>query len=1106
MKQSKWPILLLYCTLSFTVSTCNQNKSSESTLFNTVPSSLSNITFSNQLTETEDFNIIEYLYFYNGGGVSLGDINNDGLLDIYITGNQVSNKLYLNKGNWQFEDITLKAGVASPGEWKTGVTMVDINGDGLLDIYQCRLGNYKGIKGENELFINQGNLTFTEEAERYGLNFSGFSTQSAFLDYDLDGDLDMYLLNHSVHTEHRLNEASKRNFDDALAGDRFFENIDNTFYPVTNSSGIYSSQLGYGLGIGVSDVNNDGWPDIYISNDFSENDYLYLNNKNKSFTEVLRQSIKHTSRFSMGNDLADYNNDGYIDIVSLDMLPEDEVVIKKSAGEDAYNTYKLKLSLGFGRQFSKNALQLNLGLDENNIPQFAEIAHLAGIAATDWSWASLLADFDNDGWKDLFISNGIQRRPNDMDYINFLASEEMVNNRDVSDKKLYGQMPNGEVSNYFFKNNKDLTFKNVTKNWGINTNSISNGAAYGDLDNDGDLDLVINNINQEATLLNNQSRNTPLSAKNSFINIHFNGLNQNTKGVGAKALVYHDGKMKVQENYPSRGFQSSVPPFIQMGLGDLKEIDSLRVIWPGGKTKLWENIPVNQTLTVNEKDLTELYSYQIPNGIVPYFSTSDDIEFVHKENEFNDFDIAYLLPHKYSTLGPGIAVADVNGDQLEDFYITKAKNGSGGLFFQTKNGKLQRQEQAVFSSFKESEETNVHFFDANKDGFQDLYIGMSGSEWPEGHKNLRDRLLINDGKGNFKDESFRLPAFFQHTGAITSADFDKDGDEDLFIGNHFISGKYGFSSQSYLLINDGKGYFSSLSGKKGVEVSGMVTDAKWVDLDGDSWLDLLIVGEWMPIRIFKNEQGILNEIKNTSLENTSGWWQTIEITDADNDGDSDVILGNQGENTRHQPSKEFPMYLYVSDFDNNGTLDPLITYQSKKGIFPIHSRDELIKQIPSLKKKFVKHEDFAGKTISQILGAEMIRKSNRLEVTLFSSISLENIGNLNFNIKKLPKEAQFTPIYSILATDINGDNLPDLITGGNNEETAPYFGTYDAGRGLVLLGKGDANFSPLSAEKSGINISGQIRDIKKLNLQRTMHLIIGLNDDKALLYKLNPKK
>jgi enediyne biosynthesis protein E4 len=1106
MKQSKWPILLLYSALSLTVSTCNQNKSSESTLFNTVPSSLSNITFSNQLTETEDFNIIEYLYFYNGGGVALGDINNDGLLDIYITGNQASNKLYLNKGNWQFEDITLKAGVASPGEWKTGVTMVDINGDGLLDIYQCRLGNYKGIKGENELFINQGDLTFTEEAERYGLNFSGFSTQSAFLDYDLDGDLDMYLLNHSVHTEHRLNEASKRNFDDALAGDRFFENVDNTFYPVTNSSGIYSSQLGYGLGIGVSDVNNDGWPDIYISNDFSENDYLYLNNKNKGFTEVLNQSIKHTSRFSMGNDLADYNNDGYIDIVSLDMLPEDEVVIKKSAGEDAYNTYKLKLSLGFGRQFSKNALQLNLGLDENNIPQFAEIAHLAGIAATDWSWASLLADFDNDGWKDLFISNGIQRRPNDMDYINFLASEEIVNNPDVSDKKLYGQMPNGEVSNYFFKNNKDLTFKNVTKNWGINTNSISNGAAYGDLDNDGDLDLVINNINQEATLLNNQSRNTPLSAKNSFINIHFNGSTQNTKGIGAKVMVYAHGNKMVQENYPVRGFQSSMPPTLQIGIGETQTIDSLRVIWPGGKTKLWENIPVNKSLTVNEKDLTELYSYQQTNGIVPYFSTSDEIEFVHKENEFNDFDISYLLPHKYSTLGPGIAVADVNGDQLEDFYITKAKNGSGGLFFQTKNGKFQRQEQAAFSSFKESEETNVHFFDANKDGFQDLYIGMSGSEWPEGHKNLRDRLLINDGKGNFKDESFRLPTFYQHTGAITSADFDKDGDEDLFIGNHFISGKYGFSSQSYLLINDGKGHFSSLSEKKGFDVSGMVTDAKWVDLDGDNWPDLLIVGEWMPIRIFKNERGILNEIKNTSLENTSGWWQTIEITDVDNDGDNDVILGNQGENTRHQPSKEFPMYLYVSDFDNNGTLDPLITYQSKKGIFPIHSRDELIKQIPSLKKKFVKHEDFAGKTISQILGAEMIRKSNRLEVTLFSSISLENIGNFNFNIKKLPKEAQFTPIYSILATDINGDNLPDLIIGGNNVDTAPYFGTYDAGRGLVLLGKGGANFSPLSAEKSGLNIFGQIRDIKKLNLQRTMHLIIGLNDDNALLYQFNPKK
>jgi hypothetical protein len=562
----------------------------------------------------------------------------------------------------------------------------------------------------------------------------------------------------------------------------------------------------------------------------------------------------------------------------------------------------------------------------------------------------------------------------------------------------------------------------------------------------------------------------------------------------------------VQENYPVRGFQSSVPPTLQMGLGETQTIDSLRVIWPGGKTRLWENIPVNQTLTINEKDLNELYSYQIQNSMVPFFSASDDIEFVHKENEFNDFDISYLLPHKYSTLGPGIAVADVNGDQLEDFYITNAKNGLGGLFFQTKNGKLERQEQAVFSSFKESEETNVHFFDANKDGFPDLYIGMSGNEWQEGHKNLRDRLLINDGKGNFKDESFRLPAFYQHTGAITSADFDKDGDEDLFIGNHFISGKYGVSAQSYLLVNDGKGHFSPLSEKKGFEVSGMVTDAKWVDLDGDNWLDLLIVGEWMPVRIFKNEQGILNEIKNTSLENTSGWWQTIEIVDLDNDGDSDIILGNQGKNTRHQPSKEFPMYLYVSDFDNNGTLDPLIAYQSKKGIFPIHSRDELIKQIPSLKKKFVKHEDFAGKTISQILGAEMLRKSKRLEVTLFSSISLENIGNFNFNIKKLPKEAQFTPIYSILATDINGDNLPDLIIGGNNVDTAPYFGTYDAGKGLILLGKGDANFSPLSAEKSGLNISGQIRDIKKLNLQRTMHLIIGLNDDNALLYQLNPKK
>ncbi|MEY3321944.1 MAG: hypothetical protein RLZZ417_1527 [Bacteroidota bacterium] len=1106
MKQLKLKHFVLFGTLSLLASHCNQNPGAESALFKTVPSSVSNVRFSNDLVETEDFNIIEYLYFYNGGGVALGDINNDGLLDIYISGNQTNNKLYLNKGNWKFEDITVKAGVESPGAWKTGVTLVDINGDGLLDIYQCRLGNYKGIKGENELFINQGNLTFSEEAENYGLNFSGFSTQTAFLDFDLDGDLDMYLLNHSVHTEHRLNEASKRNYDDALAGDRFFENIDHKFYPITRAAGIFSSQLGYGLGVGVSDLNNDGWPDLYISNDFSENDYLYLNNKNKSFTEVINQSIQHTSRFSMGNDLADFNNDGYIDLVSLDMLPEDEVVLKKSAGEDSYNTYQLKLSLGFGRQFSKNALQLNLGMDENNVPQFAEMAHLAGIAATDWSWASLFADFDNDGWKDLFVSNGIQRRPNDMDYIQFLSSEEMLNNPNLSDRKLYGQMPKGETTNYFFKNNKDLTFKNVTKSWGINENTISNGSAYGDLDNDGDLDLVINNLNQEATLLQNQTRKSNAKTENSFINIKFNGLNGNTKGIGAKALVYHDGKMKVQENYPSRGFQSSVPPFIQMGLGEIKEIDSLRIIWPGGKTKLWESIPVNQTILVNETELKEVYDYRKPSVNIPYLSKGTEIDYIHEENDFNDFDISYLIPHKYSNLGPNIAVADINGDQLEDFYITKAKNSSGGLFFQLKNGQLQKQNQAVFESFKESEETQCLFFDANTDGYKDLYIGNSGSEWPEGHQNLKDRLLINNGKGIFKDESFRIPAFFQHTGAITSADFDKDGDEDLFIGNHFISGKYGFSSKSYLLVNDGKGHFSPLPEKKGFEVSGMVTDAKWVDLDRDNWLDLVIVGEWMPIRIFKNERGILKEILIKSLANTSGWWHTIEIVDIDKDGDSDLILGNQGENTRHTPSPAFPLYLYANDFDKNGTVDPLIAYRHKGGIFPMNSRDELIKQIPGLKKKFVKHKDFAGKTIQQILGKEMLDNSRQLTVQLFSSISMENKGNFDFKIKKLPKEAQFTPIYAIQSLDINGDYFQDIILGGNNMGTAPYFGTYDAGKGLVLLGTGNLNFSPIPIAKSGIHISGQIRDIKKLNLQEKMHLIIGLNDDKPLLYKVNANK
>jgi hypothetical protein len=1106
MKQLKGQHIVFFSALFLLVSTCNQNPGTESALFKKVPSSVSHVRFLNHLVETEDFNIIEYLYFYNGGGVALGDINNDGLVDIYISGNQTNNKLYLNKGNWKFEDISVKAGVESPGAWKTGVTMVDINGDGLLDIYQCRLGNYKGIKGENELFINQGNLTFSEEAKKYGLNFSGFCTQSAFLDFDLDGDLDLYLLNHSVHTEYRINEASKRNYDDAAAGDRFFENRDHKFYSITKSAGIYSSQLGYGLGVGVSDLNNDGWPDLYISNDFSENDYLYLNHKKKGFTEVINHSIQHTSRFSMGNDLADFNNDGLIDIVSLDMLPEDEVVLKKSAGEDSYNTYQLKLGLGFGRQFSRNALQLNLGMDEQHIPQFAEIAPLAGIAATDWSWASLFADFDNDGWKDLFISNGILRRPNDMDYINFLSGEEMANNPNMADKKMYEQMPKGESPNYFFKNNGDLTFKNVSHAWGIKANSISNGAAYGDLDNDGDLDLVINNLNAEATLLQNHSEKSRLQIENSFLCIHFSGSGKNSKGIGAKAMAYSEGKRFVQENYTCRGFQSSVPPYLHIGLGTVKKIDSLRIIWPGGKTALWRELKVNQSLTVYESQLKEFFQYDTPSDRNSFFSKVADLDYAHEENDFNDFDISYLIPHKYSNLGPNIAVADVNGDQLEDLYISKAKNGTCGLFFQVKNGKLENQNQPAFAPFKESEETRCLFFDANNDGHKDLYIGMSGSEWPEGHHRLKDRLLINNGFGYFNDESFRIPNICQHTGTVASADFDRDGDEDLFVGNHFLSGKYGLAPKSYLLINDGFGNFSRFSEKDKFDISGMITDAQWVDLNGDLWLDLILVGEWMPLRIFKNEKGALKEITHESLANTSGWWQTIEIADLDNDGDQDLIFGNQGENTKHPPSPEYPLYLYVADFDRNGTHDPIIAYKNKSGIFPVNTRDELIKQIPALKKKFVKHKDFAGKTIDQIMGKEQLKRSQRLSVQLFSSVILENKGNFDFKINKLPKEAQVTPIYAIQAIDINGDHLQDLILGGNNKETAPYYGTYDAGKGLALKSTGNFNFSPIHAPKSGINISGQIRDIKILILQEKPHLIIGLNDDKPLLYSLNPNK
>ena len=1089
---------------------CQNNRPAP--LFEELPQSKTGVSFSNDLTENEAFNLIEYLYFYNGGGVALGDINNDGLVDIYFSANQKENALYLNRGNWQFENIAQQAGVASPGGWKTGVTMADVNGDGLLDIYQCRLGDYKGVQGRNQLFLNNGDLTFSEQAAAYGLDFEGFSTHSAFLDYDLDGDLDLYLLNHSVHTERSYGRAALRTYEDPKAGDRLYRNDKGHFTPLTREAGIYSSHIGYGLGVGVADVNNDGWPDLYVSNDFSENDYLYLNNGAKTgggpaFREVVQQSIGHTSRFSMGNDLADYNNDGWVDILSLDMLPQDEVVIKRSAGDDPYEIYDLKLKFGYGRQFTRNALQLNTGVREDGTPVFSEIAQVAGVHATDWSWSALFADYDLDGWRDLFISNGIRRRPNDMDYINFISNEEapggLKNNPNLSDKRLVDEMPDGAVPNYFFKNKGDLTFRDVSREWGMDSPTLSNGAAYADLDNDGDLDLVVNHINQAASLYRNGQVERAAPGSSAYLQIVPKGEGPNPFGVGLKAIAYAGDKRWTAENYPSRGFQSSVPPVVHLGLASIQKLDSLRLIWPGGNTQLLRDVPCNQALTVSLADAGQKYTYQqaAPPGLLQALPGLFPAEVQHLENDFNDFNSAFLLPHKLSREGPPIAVADVNGDGLEDIYMGHAAGGSGSLLLQGKNG-LARSPQPVFAPADAREETDCLFFDANGDGFPDLYLVTGGNEENRDPVLLYDRLLLNDGQGRFREQEGRLPAVAQHGSVAVAADLDQDGDQDLFIGGRSVPARYGQAPTSYLLRNDGKGNFSDATAALAPDLGsvGMVSDAHWADLDGDTWPELVLVGEWMPITVFRNEKGKLTRSTPEGLAQSNGWWRCLALADLDGDGDLDIIAGNQGENTRRVPSPKRPLHLYADDYDGNGSLDPILAYTNAQGVFPVATKDELIKQVPMFKKKYVRHQEYAGKTVGEILGKEALQKSLHLEAFRFASAWIENKGKLSFAFHTLPLPAQFAPVYAILATDLNRDGHPDLLLGGNEYSCAPYFGSYDAGMGLALLGDGKGRFRALSPGESGLYVPGETRRIAAMTFQGKPVYVFARNDERPLGY------
>ena len=1082
-------------------------------LFSLLPASVTGINFANNVTYTEQVNIYTFRNFYNGGGVAIGDINNDGLPDIFFCGNQQSNKLYLNKGNFQFEDITEKAGLSSVGVWSTGVTFADVNGDGLLDIYVCKSGDFAGKNRSNQLFINNGNLTFTEEAAKYGLNNTGLSTQAVFFDYDHDGDLDCYLLNNSFRSVGNYDLIKDQRYTpDPLGGNKLYRNDGGHFTDVTQQAGILSSKIGFGLGVTIADVNGDGWDDIYVSNDFFERDYLYINNKDGTFKECLPDAIRELSQNSMGADIADINNDGRPDIYVTDMLPESEARLKTKTAFEDWDKYQSDLKNGYYQQFLRNVLQLNQGAEpKKKVGQkqvnFSEIGRMAGVQATDWSWGALIADMDNDGFKDIFVSNGIYKDLTDQDYIQFTANptqvRQMIASQNDVIRKLIDKMPSKALSNYAFHNNGNLTFSNKAADWGLADPSFSNGSAYGDLNNDGALDLVVNNVNMQAFVYRNNS--PKLLPRNKYLKVALQGEGKNRFGVGAQVTVYYNHTLSYQEQMPSRGFESSVDPRLNFGLGNTKIIDSVVVNWPNGKQKILKGVLPNQIITVKQSESMMPGKVNInPATAKTLFEQSGDnygIDFVHKEDDFSDFDRERLIFQMHSTDGPRIAKGDVNGDGLEDFYICGAKDQPGVLYIQTKDGRFKRSNEQLFEKDKASEDTDCLFFDADGDGDLDLYVCSGGAEFSENSTELISRLYINDGKGHFTKSPQVLPSFqFESSSCVTAADFDGDGDQDLFVGVRLKPGKYGYPCKGYILENNGKGMFTDVTDKVApvLKELGMVTDAKWFDYDRDGKPDLVICGEYMPIRIFHNEGGHLKEVsKEAGLDMTNGWWNRLQIADIDGDGYPDIVAGNHGLNSRFKASKDKPVSLYVGDFDNNSNIEQIVcTYNGAKQ-YPLVLRQDMVANIPYLKKKYLRYEQYKEQTMDDIFGPEKLQGMLKLNAYEMRSSVIMNNRNGTFTLKPLPAEAQFSTVFGLDIKDFDGDGKPDILLGGNFYQSKPEVGIYDASYGLLLKGDGKGGFKTVSPQNSGIVIKGAVRDIAEIKAGKKKLLIFAKNNDKT---------
>ena len=1088
---------------------CNQQKKADA-LFEQIKNT--GIDFNNKVVDNDTINILNYRNFYNGGGVAVGDINNDGLPDIFFTANQGANKLYLNKGSFKFEDISSKAGFVDKKQFSTGVVFVDINNDGWLDIYVSNAGSMDNEKlRANQLFINNHNLTFTERAAEYGLADTGYTTQATFFDYDMDGDLDCFLINNSPIPVNSLGYPKQR---DVLAqdwqvpynmkggGDHLYQNNNGHFEEVTKQAGIHGTLMSFGLGISIGDINGDHYPDIYVSNDFFERDYLYINQRNGTFKDQLDTLLSHTSFASMGADIGDINNDGYPDIFTTDMLPADDYRLKTTLSFDDIDQYRLKERNDFHHQFLQNTLQLNT---KHN--KFIDIANYSGVNASEWSWGALLFDADNDGNNDIYICNGIYRDLTNQDFLDFDANEikeKMIQTGRKSLTDLVTKIPSIAVPNKLFRNKGNLQFEDKSTDWGFTQNSFSNGAAYADLDNDGDLDLVINNVNEPALIYKNLAVEKKL---NHFLAFQLKGIDQNKFAIGTKIIAYIGDQTISRELIPSRGFQSSVDYKIIMGIGAKTKLDSLFVYWPNNtKQKITQPIKIDATNSIIQLKLgspgLKKNVLEVEALTKPIFSKQAVVFDKHMQPDYTDFYAERGIPEMLSHVGPKAAVGDVNGDGLDDIYIAGTSEKIGQLYLQTNNG-FQKKEIADMKMYSNFEDTEIALVDADGDGDLDLFIAAGGNNATPSSRELQSRLFLNDGKGNFTISTTAFPINQDNIGAIVWHDFDGDGDLDLFTGASCVTKVYGLTPQSHFYVNNGKGHFTDLPVQKmaGLDQIGMVRAATVSDVDGDHQMELIVAGEWMSPHIFKYQKGAFKEIKS-NLNALNGWWSAAASVDVNKDGKPDLILGNIGQNFNVHPSKEAPLKLYVYDFDGNGSIDKIMTKTYEHRDVPVFMKRDLQDQIPSLKKNALHHQEYAKKSIQDLFSPELMSKALVKEINYTASIVAINKGGGQYEIQMLPLLVQLSSIHSILTIDVNADGIPDLIMGGNDFNFQPQLGRLDANQGLVLLGDGKAGFTPLSSNITGLNFSGMVRAIEKLKYKQVPHVLFLQNDMQPVLYQL----